>query len=426
MNGCSGLAILTIACALFATANDASATQSQKKKALSVHDAFVKRDGQAFLLRGKPFRVAGVNNHYLAYGSKQEVTRVLDSAVAMHANVVRTFIQPIIGSVDGQMPTIWNWKSDADSSNLGVHGVFMASWDSASHSMIINDGKNGLGRIDFLIKEAAKRKLKLIIAFADFWSYTGGAQQMSAWYGGGKEKNNSEFFAKDARTRADYKRLVKAVLTRTNPLTHIAYKDDPTIFAWELMNEPDILPTPLLKAWITEMASYVKSIDPHHMLASGHSSLTTKLFELDVADIDFGTWHGYPAYEKITPLQFGEQIDEFCSIAASHQKPVILEEFGIARSDPSRAESYKNWLERIRDNKNCGGWVVWRLVARQDNNELPADHDQFDISNDGSPEWLILRDSGAELTGNRKEKVAPLMTSGKVISRCSKTQESCL
>lgn len=64
-----------------------------------------------FLLDGKPFRVAGVNNHYLTFGSSGEVTRVLDDATAMGANVVRTFLQPVIGSLDGRVPTIWNSKA---------------------------------------------------------------------------------------------------------------------------------------------------------------------------------------------------------------------------------------------------------------------------------------------------------------------------
>lgn len=385
---------------------------------------FVTTQGHNFMLHGRRFRVAGVNNHYLVYGSHQEVTRVLDDAVAMHANVVRTFIQPIIGSLDGQMPTIWNWKSNADSSNLGVHGVFMASWDPAAKAMVVNTGPDGLERVDFLIHEASKRKLKLIIAFADFWAYTGGAQQISAWYGG-TEREKSEFFGRDPRTRADYKRLVQTVLTRVNKLTHVPYKDDPTIFAWELMNEPDILPVSLLRDWIKEMAAYVKSIDAHHMLASGHSSLKTKLLELEIPEIDFGTWHGYPAYEKMTPEQFTAQIGDYCDLASAYGKPVILEEFGMARSNPVRPESYRTWLEKIRSNENCAGWVVWRLVAKQDNNQLPVDdHDQFDISNDGSPVWMVLKNGAFAVTASNEAPDAPI-TARKARAKCSKTLDTC-
>lgn len=60
-------------------------------------------------------------------------------------------------------------------------------------------------KIDFLIAEAAKRHLMLILTFLDFWSYTGGAQQMRAWYG--SEDKNSFFFS-DKRTINDYKTWV--------------------------------------------------------------------------------------------------------------------------------------------------------------------------------------------------------------------------
>jgi hypothetical protein len=46
-----------------------------------------------------------------------EVTHVLDDAAAMGANVVRTFLQPVIGSLDGSIPTIWNWHSQADATD---------------------------------------------------------------------------------------------------------------------------------------------------------------------------------------------------------------------------------------------------------------------------------------------------------------------
>jgi len=357
---------------------------------------FVTRRGDEFFLEGVTFRVAGVNNHYLAWGSRQEVTRVLDDAVAMHANVVRTFVGPIIGSLDGSVRTVWDWRRKAESSNLGVNGAFIAYWDPAQQSMAINFGPNGLQRVDFLIAEASKRKLHLIIAFLDFWAYTGGAPQMNAWHGGSAD---AHFFAEDSRTRADYQRLVRAVVTRVNSLSGVAYRDDPTIFAWELMNEPEVQPVPLFLAWAGEMAAYVKSLDPKHMLASGQASIQTKLVELQIPSIDFGTWHGYPTYQGIAPDTFDAEIMDYCDRARVLGKPVILEEFGVPRSNPSRPEIYRNWLAKIQANGSCAGWMVWRLVSRQDSNEFPNDdYDQFDIHNDASPVWLVLKGAALALT----------------------------
>jgi mannan endo-1,4-beta-mannosidase len=359
--------------------------------------AFVEHRGDKFFLNGKEFRVAGVNNHYLAYGSPREVTAVLDDAVAMNANVVRTIVAPIIGSLDGRVATIWNWRSNADSSNLGVKGAYMAYWDPVARSMAINDRPNGLQKLDFLLDAAAKRHLRLILAFADYWAYTGGARQMSAWY---TSKVDDRFFAEDPRTQADYKRLVRAIVTRVNPLTGVAYKDDPTIFAWELMNEPDIHPTPLFRDWVAEMAAYVKSLDPRHMIASGHHSITTRLLELESPDIDFGTWHAYPAYLGISAQQFEALIAQYCALAKAYGKPVILEEFGVAGSDPERPETYRHWLKAIKGNKDCAGWLVWRLVSVQDNNELPYDRDQFDIHRDGGAVWSVLRDAARDISAS--------------------------
>lgn len=356
---------------------------------------FVQRRGDSFFLDGAEFRVAGVNNHYLPYGSQKEVTAVLDDAVAMKANVVRTFVQPIIGSLDGRVATVWNWQSHADSSNLGVYGVYMAYWDPLTSSMAINEGPNGLERLDFVIREAAARRLRLIIAFADYWAYTGGARQMSAWY---TSSVNDRFFAEDPRTRADYKRLVQAIVTRRNLLTGVAYKDDPTIFAWELMNEPDIHPLVLFRDWTTEMAAYVKSLDPHHMITSGQASIETRLLELESPDIDFGTWHGYPKDLNVSTERFEALIKQYCDLGKAYGKPVILEEFAVAATDPERPEKYRRWLKAIKDDPDCAGWLVWRLVSLQDDGKLPYDHDQFDIHRDGGPVWMTLRAAAGDLS----------------------------
>jgi mannan endo-1,4-beta-mannosidase len=212
---------------------------------------------------------------------------------------------------------------------------------------------------------------------------------MRAWYG--SEDKNSFFFT-DHHTRSDYRNWVRYVVNRVNPLTGLAYKDDPTIMAWELMNEPDAQPDELRLSWLADMSAYVKSLDPNHLVGSGAANVTNRLDDLSIPTIDFGTWHGYPLYYKLTTSQFDELIPQFCDIAAAHDKPVLLEEFGYARSNPDQAQAYTEWLHTLDRDPHCAGWLVWRLVSRQQDGRYPVDtHDQFDIHNDGSPVWNVLR-----------------------------------
>lgn len=73
-----------------------------------------------------------------------------------------------------------------------------------------------------------------------------------------------------------YKNYIHKIVTRVNTITGVAYINDPTVFAWELANEPhcndgyeDKLGVPrgsIVRAWVAEMAAYVKSLDSNHMV----------------------------------------------------------------------------------------------------------------------------------------------------------------
>ncbi len=355
--------------------------------------SFIKASGTNFTLEGRPFFVTGVNNHYLTYGSRGEVIRVLDDAVAMGANVVRTVLQPVIGSLDGSIPTIWNWRLEADANDLSVKGTYLLYWDPNRNEMAVNDGPSGMEKVDFLLAEAGKRRLRLIIGFLDFWAFTGGVQQMRAWYG---SRDESWFFFEDLRTKRDYMSWVTHVVQRVNPLTGLVYRDDPTIMAWELLNEGNAQPEALRLAWTAEMSAYVKSLDPNHLVSSGNANITVRLADLNIPTLDFGTWHGYPLFYNLTVEQFNDMITEFCQSAARANKPVLLEEFGYARSNPDSAEAYAMWLDTITRDRNCAGWMVWKLVSLQDSGRYPVDeHEQFDIHNDGGALWKELQAAAA-------------------------------
>ncbi len=354
----------------------------------AIADPFIRTSGDQFVLNGTPFRVAGVNNHYLPWGSQQEVTRVLDAAVAMHANVVRTFLGTVIGAPDNSVPTIWDFHNDqADSNDLNVHGTYLLYWDPATRSMAINAGANGMEKIDFLIAEAAKRHLRLILAFTDNWPFTGGAQQMRAWYG---SSDQNSFFFTDPRTNHDYMTWVKFVIDRRNSITGKLYRDDPTIMAWELMNEPQA-PLQIRNPWLATMSHFVKTLDHNHLVTTGEDRPNAADF--GIPTVDFLTWHAYPIYYGVSPEKINSLISMSCSAAKTYAKPVLLEEFGFARSnrDPDQSQAYKMWLDTLHGNADCGGWLVWRLVARQDDGSYPPDpHDQFDVHHDGGATWQVL------------------------------------
>ena len=74
-----------------------------------------------------------------------------------------------------------------------------------------------------------------------------------------------------------YKNYVKTLLKRKNTITGVIYSEDPTVFAWELANEPEtsanyeinrgIKPGSLVYNWLDEMSAYVKGLAPKHMVS---------------------------------------------------------------------------------------------------------------------------------------------------------------
>ncbi len=62
--------------------------------------------------------------------------------------------------------------------------------------------------------------------------------------------------------------VMGVLLCRRNTYNGRTYKDDPTIFAWDILNEPRQKQGDYatVQKWIDMMASYVKSVDPNHMV----------------------------------------------------------------------------------------------------------------------------------------------------------------
>ena len=140
-----------------------------------------------------------------------------------------------------------------------------------------------------------------------------------------------------------YRDHIRAMVNHTNPYTGLKYRDDPTIFSWELANEPRRYPLD----WINNTAAYIKSLDPNHMVTTGSEGSPpgeSQNFILthQGGSIDYATIHIWPQnwgwYDPAHPDSYANAeklaIQYFQTHAvesASLGKPLVLEEFGLAR-----------------------------------------------------------------------------------------------
>ncbi|CAI5989594.1 unnamed protein product [Closterium sp. NIES-65] len=212
-------------------------------------DGFVRRVGRQLWLRGKPFYVNGWNTYWLMYiasipDKKYLVNQALSQGRSMGLTVCRT-------------------------------GAFYdgPGWHALQTSPGVFD-ENTFKALDYVIFTAKRFGIRLHMVLNGNWDDYGGKNQYVKWSaaaGGNPPADDTAFFV-DPLCRTFYKNFIKAVLTRRNKLTGQLYRDDPTIFGWELMNEPRVYADPsgdVLQAWITDMAAHVKSLDPNHLLSIG-------------------------------------------------------------------------------------------------------------------------------------------------------------
>ena len=209
-----------------------------------------------------------------------------------------------------------------------------------------------LDGLDYLIAQMGKRGMKAVLVLNNYWQWSGGMGQYVSWH----EKTPipypgdygtfmsyvAKFYA-CTECQAWYRAHIQAMVNHTNPYSGLKYRDDPTIFSWELANEPRRYP----QDWIDSTAAYIKSLDPNHMVTTGSEGSPPGenqnfIRTHQAADIDYATIHIWPQnwgwYDPTNPDSYanGEKlaIQYFQTAAveaASLGKPLVLEEFGLAR-----------------------------------------------------------------------------------------------
>ncbi|KAH6777291.1 hypothetical protein C2S51_008603, partial [Perilla frutescens var. frutescens] len=116
--------------------------------------------------------------------------------------------------------------------------------------------------------------IRVILSLVNNLNAYGGKEQYVRWAkeAGFNVSSSTDSFFSNPIIKGYYKAYVKAILSRKNYFTGVKYSEEPSIFAWELINEPrceSISCSSALQAWITEMAAFVKSLDQKHLVTVG-------------------------------------------------------------------------------------------------------------------------------------------------------------
>ncbi|KAF9562440.1 glycoside hydrolase [Agrocybe pediades] len=329
---------------------------------------FATQKNGRFEVDGKPLSFVGANSYWLPLlTSQDDVRSTFKQMQDAGVKVLRTWgFNAINGSE----------LAGALQSGLTYYQV----WNSSEWTL--NEGPQGLERLDFVINTAGEYGIKVILAFTNNWVGYGGSELYINWIAGAGHSH--DVFYTDPRIVASYQRYVRTIVNR--------YKNSPNIFAWEMMNEarclgdlpagPNCVPgTELLTKWYKQQSDFVRSLDPFHMITTGGEGHFFKknqtigfwvdgVFQSDynfngqagedfddelfLENIDFGTYHLYPQtwYPQLdfpssnfTVKDWGLLwIQLHADSAKRANKPVILEEFGLTGLQ-NKTDMYPAWID---------------------------------------------------------------------------------
>ena len=351
--------------------------------------AFVTRSGAHLRLDGKPFRFAGTNNYYLHYQSPTARDNVIDKAAASGFDVLRTWGWFDTGTADGGNPT-------AGSQN----GVYLQYWDGTGHPKY-NDGPDGLGRLDAVLARARQAGIKLVIPLTNNWADFGGMDKYVEWAGGA---HHDDFYT-DPTIRGWFRDYITHLLNRTNSITGVKYKNDPTIMTWELANEPRCIgsgryprsaacTTDTLTAWADNISTHIRTVDRRHLISVGDEGFladqpgsgdwtrnggegvdTVRLAALK--NIDVLSYHLYPDGWGKTADWGTAWILEHATLARRLGKPAMLGEFGY-RDKATRNTVYQRWTDAAYASGSSGA-LYWILSDLLDDGSRYGDYDGFTV-----------------------------------------------
>jgi len=256
--------------------------------------------------------------------------------------------------------------------------------------------------------EMGKRGMKAVLYLNNSWEWSGGYGYYLEQAGLGKAPRPNETgyeafmkhvaqFAGNEKAHQLFYDYVRFIVSRQNRYTSLLYKDDPTIMAWQIGNEPRAFgeeqKQPFAQ-WLREASALIRSLDGHHLISIGGEGIwgcemDAALYEQISRDpnIDYLTVHVWPynwqwarqdsllADIPSACLKTADYLRPHLEIARRIKKPLVIEEFGFPRDgfsfSPSSTtharDQYYQYVFSLVDSEpavsGCNFWA-WGGEAR--------------------------------------------------------------
>ncbi|KAJ2501787.1 hypothetical protein GGH96_001656 [Coemansia sp. RSA 1972] len=226
--------------------------------------------------------------------------------------------------------------------------------------------------LDWVLAQLPHYNMTACISLGNFWTWSGGAAQYMSWatnsripypvqwdhkrqvFEGGDYDVFLEYtahFYNNRKAQKWYRSYIQHVIARTNSITNVPYRRDPTIMAWELMNEPQYIKgyETELEKWIDDSARLVRALAPMHLVTTGaeskngarafklmHSSQFVTLASCHFWPLNWGYYNAtdsslHSVNASISKMQ--DFIQNNAEWARSLNKPTVLFEFGLMRDN---------------------------------------------------------------------------------------------
>jgi mannan endo-1,4-beta-mannosidase len=295
-------------------------------------DTFVRRSGSHLTLGGRNFRFGGANIEWLGligygpadpagprYPNHYEIDDALATAREMGARVVRS-----------------QTMGDSVGCSVCIEPA-LGTFNAAAFEPI-----------DYAIVSARRNGIRLIPTIVGDDASAGGSGCVYLRWRGIAIPNcslvNMAPFWTDETVRADVEQHIDAVLNHVNRYTGVAYKNEPTILGWDLLNGGGS-PRP----WTRAIVEHLRTIDRRHLVFSSAWNALIPGVDVCVAFV-------YPHWRQ--PLSSRRDELQACKAA---RRPFVAYEYGWDRTNYRTLRAFRRLLQTLAKNPGIAGDAFWAL-----------------------------------------------------------------